>query len=211
MMTQDSQLPRMEASEKGPTVLRSRLTLVGLIATFIVPLILAMFLYARLDIWKPNVYVNHGQLMQPVAPLAYLSAESAEGVLDLAALEGRWVLVYLGQGACGISCQAQLFKMRQSRAMLGRDLVRVQTVFLALGDDAKNSIDTLTRDHPALTVGRVAQSAVSQQLAAFSATDGGRFYLIDPHGNLVLKYEGESTTKGVVRDLKRLLKVSNIG
>ena len=210
MMTQETEFSTMQHQQNDRSLFKSRLTLIGIIATFVVPLLLAMLLYARLDIWKPGTYVNHGELMAPVEPLGYLHATAGDGkALDLAVLQDKWSLVYLGDGDCSIACQSQLFKMRQSRAMLGRDLVRVQTLYLALDTEAMVAMESLAGEYPALQTGLVTDAARLRN--AFSANRSGLFYLIDPHGNLVLQYDGEATTKGVVKDLKRLLKVSNIG
>ena len=212
MMTQETNVFPMNDVELKRKVMRSRLTLLGIIATFAVPLALAMMMYASLDIWKPSTYVNHGKLMEPVGPLAFLEASGVEGeAIALDRLQESWTLIYLAEGSCGLQCQSQLFKMRQSRAMLGRDLVRVQTLYLALDSAAMASWDALSPEHPALTGGQVAHGAVGEQMKAFSADRGGRFYLVDPLGNLVLEYDDKSATKGVLKDLKRLLKVSNIG
>lgn len=212
MMTQETNFPPCNDSDAGRSLTRSRLTLLGIVATFVVPLVLALVLYARLDIWKPSSYVNHGRLMEPVAPLGFLEAVGQEGdALSLHEFDGHWTLIYLAEGACGIQCQSQLFKMRQSRAMLGRDLVRVNTFYLALGSEATSSFDVLAAEHPALRVGQVSADSIGPQKQAFSAEEAGRFYLLDPLGNLVLEYDEQSTTKGVLKDLKRLLKVSNIG
>ena len=39
----------------------------------------------------------------------------------------------------------------------------------------------------------------------------GEVLLIDPLGNLVMRYESGFVAKGLYKDLKRLLKLSNIG
>lgn len=211
MMTQESELTHLEGADNDRSLLKSRLTLLGLIATFLVPLGLAMFLYVRLDVWKPDVYVNHGELMQPVQPLSFLQATGESGPLALESLNDKWTLLYLGEGDCSIQCQSQLFKMRQSRAMLGRDLVRVQTLYIALDSAANEGFHAVRAEYPVMQAGVVDAAYAMKQKQAFSSGQVGEFFLLDPHGNLVLKYDREATTKGVVKDLKRLLKVSNIG
>ena len=39
----------------------------------------------------------------------------------------------------------------------------------------------------------------------------GTIYLIDPIGNLMMKYDTTSTSRGMLKDIKKLLKISNIG
>jgi len=39
----------------------------------------------------------------------------------------------------------------------------------------------------------------------------GRIYLIDPLGNLMMSYSPRSEPKGILSDMKKLLKLSHIG
>jgi hypothetical protein len=39
----------------------------------------------------------------------------------------------------------------------------------------------------------------------------GRVYLVDPFGNLVMSYAADAPARGLLEDLKRLLKLSQIG
>ena len=43
------------------------------------------------------------------------------------------------------------------------------------------------------------------------AAAGAQFFLVDPLGNLMMFYDMEVAAKGVMRDLQKLLKVSQIG
>ncbi len=49
-------------------------------------------------------------------------------------------------------------------------------------------------------------------VAAFPAADRERsLYIVDPLGNLVMRYDTRDTPKGLLDDLKKLLKLSHIG
>jgi len=54
-------------------------------------------------------------------------------------------------------------------------------------------------------------------LAVFPTYDGaapdaaGRSYLVDPLGNLMMSYPADAAPKGMLKDLKRLLRLSHIG
>ncbi len=43
------------------------------------------------------------------------------------------------------------------------------------------------------------------------AEPGPQLWIVDPHGNLVLRYDGKVNGKHVLDDLRHLLKLSNIG
>ena len=44
------------------------------------------------------------------------------------------------------------------------------------------------------------------------AVDGGHgIYIVDPHGNLMMSYPAAGSARGLLTDLERLLRLSNIG
>jgi len=191
---------------------RGRRTFFGILLAFFGPLALAIFLFANLELWNPVNTANHGELMEPVRPLPFLNLQQSSGeTLTLESVKGRWTLVLVVDGDCDLDCQTDLFKMRQARAALGRDLVRVQYLYLALDDLSGSAGEKMQSEHPKMLLGRVADQDRDQQILAFEEQPQGFVYLLDPLGNLVLRYDDQSTTKGIVKDLKRLLKVSKIG
>ena len=59
-----------------------------------------------------------------------------------------------------------------------------------------------------------AAAAVRTEFTGGWRTDGrsgGWVYLVDPHGNLVLRYAADGEAGGMLKDLTRLLKLSQIG
>jgi cytochrome oxidase Cu insertion factor (SCO1/SenC/PrrC family) len=131
-------------------------------------------------------------------------------------LQGKWTVVYLGDGSCDERCRKALYLSRQSRIALNKDIDRVQRVFLATGP----AIDTafMASEHPDLLLAQVGADPDSQALLAkFPALGGvppvqaGRLYLIDPLGNLVLSYSSGAPDKALLTDVKKLLRLSHIG
>jgi hypothetical protein len=94
--------------------------------------------------------------------------------------------------------------MRQARTMQGREMERVERVWLVSDDGVPAA--ALLAEHPDLAVVRSAGNG----LAAFGA-GGDRIYLLDPLGNLVLAYPRDPDIKGLAKDLSRVLKASRIG
>jgi hypothetical protein len=88
--------------------------------------------------------------------------------------------------------------------MQGKEQERIVRVLLAPESEAPDP--GLFAQHPGLVVAQVGE-------AARSALPGGAgaIYLIDPLGNLVLRYGADPDIKGISKDLTRLLKASGIG
>jgi cytochrome oxidase Cu insertion factor (SCO1/SenC/PrrC family) len=200
-------------------VRRQRRTLIGLALLFFAPLGLAFFLYYGVG-WRPGSHVNHGQLIDPPRPLpaVRLPHVALDGSADTQTapdfLTRKWTLLYWGAGTCAERCKAELYDTRQVRYALNRDMDRVQRVFVAQGPCC--DLDFLRRQHPDLiTVRATSDAAPVLALLRLSPADdpatGGRVYLIDPLGNLMMVYAAGARPKGMLEDLKRLLGLSQVG
>jgi hypothetical protein len=88
---------------------------------------------------------------------------------------------------------------------------RVQRVFIADADCCDAQF--LHEQHPDLITIRASTAAAP--LLALLPGQGGvstpRVYLIDPLGNLMMSYAGDAAPKGILEDMKRLLRLSSIG
>jgi hypothetical protein len=128
-------------------------------------------------------------------------------------LKGKWTLLYLGAGDCAAGCRTELYNTRQVRAALGAERERVQRVFLAEG--ACCDLEWLGAQQPDLiTVQAGAEAAPLTAIlehAGRSTPAADRVYLIDPLGNLMMCYAADARPKGMLEDLKKLLRLSHVG
>lgn len=191
---------------------QSRLVLIGLILTFIGPLILATLMYYSLDAWEQPERSNYGELLLPFEQLQTFDATGEQGEpVALDRLHGVWTLVYVATGECDIYCETSLFTLRQVRAMLGRDLTRLQYFYLATDKAALASAQRFKQGHPAMQIFSLNESAANGMMEAFGDKSERYSFLIDPHGNLVLRYPQGARTKGIYKDVHKLLENSRIG
>jgi cytochrome oxidase Cu insertion factor (SCO1/SenC/PrrC family) len=182
---------------------------------FFAPLALAFYLYYGHDTWHPGGRVNRGELVEPARPLPPLVLPLFDsGSTDAKFLDGKWTLLFVASGPCAAACRLRLYDTRQVRLALDRDMQRVQRVLIADPEccDAK----FLREQHPDLITVR-ASAAAAPLLALLPGRDAGgtaqvpRVYLVDPLGNLMMSYPGGAKAKGMLEDLKRLLRLSSIG
>ena len=214
----------IDPKQKG----RQRRALIALALLFFAPLALAFILYYGVG-WRPGGRVNHGDLVEPPVPLPDLAlpranespsdglgaeTPAAEAPAATAAvLKGKWTLLYLGPGSCSAGCRSDLYNTRQVRAALGAERERVQRIFLAEG--ACCDIEWLRAQQPDLITVRA--SAATAPLAAIlerasrGPAPADRVYLIDPLGNLMMSYAVDARPKGMLEDLKKLLRLSHVG
>jgi hypothetical protein len=198
---------------------RQRRLLIGLALMFFAPLGVSFYLYYGRGAWHPGGHVNAGDLITPPRPLPSLALplqNSGETVADF--LRRKWTLLYVEQGPCSRACQKRLYDTRQVRLALDRDMDRVQRVFIADGDCC--DFQFLHEQHPDLIAVRMSPAAAPllallPHRGAGSGSGGEvnaqRIYLIDPLGNLMMSYAPDAKPKGMLEDMKRLLRLSQIG
>jgi hypothetical protein len=180
-------------------VRRNRRPLYVLIALFFVPLSIAFFMYYGSG-WRPAGQTNHGELLAPVRALPE----------EAVALRGKWSLVYVGEGRCDEDCRTALIFARQTRLSLNQDMQRVERVFIATG--ACCDREYLDKDQPGIKLIAIPDAASSATVRAFPEADRSHaLFVVDPLGNLVLRYDVRQSPKGLLSDLQKLLKLSHIG
>jgi hypothetical protein len=177
-----------------------RRTLLLLIALFFVPLAAAFALYYGSS-WRPGGLTNNGELYSPARPMP----ESAQSLL------GKWTLVYVGNGKCDDDCKTALVFARQTRLSLNQEMERVNRAFVAT--DACCNLDYLDREHKGIKVFDVSEPVLHDELlSVLQAQDlAHSLFVVDPLGNLVMRYDVRKTPKGLLTDLKKLLNLSHIG
>lgn len=192
-----------EATHKG------RRMLVLLAVVFLGPMAVAMALYFTGFQLRPGATTQHGELFQPARPLPDVSFPVAGGqTSESATLRGKWTLIYIGPGDCAGACREALTEMRQVRRALGRDMDRVQRLYLSTG--GRVDAPFLAAEHPG--IGVLPPGEDERRIVGIAgAAAPGDIFLADPLGNLVMRYPAGTGMKGMHGDLKHLLAISTIG
>jgi cytochrome oxidase Cu insertion factor (SCO1/SenC/PrrC family) len=156
----------------------------------------------------PQKTMNYGELLQakPLPPHRLAALDGTAFSLD--ELKGRWVMLAFDSSACGERCRRKLYYMRQVRKAQGQEMNRIERVWLLT--DAGMPGGELLRDYEGTHIARLAD----ESLAAAVPAPGGQaahIYLIDPLGNLMLRYPENPDPKRMIKDFERLLKYSRIG
>lgn len=186
--------------------MKNRRPLLLILVLFVAPLVGAFWLYYGSH-WRPSQSTSHGELIQPVVTLPALPAGGAPGN----ALAGKWSLLVVGMGesGCDAGCRNALLYARQTWLSLGRLSSRAQRVLLA----GPACCDTayLHQEHQGLIVASSADSVVAALLPAIPPPHDHSIFVVDPLGNLMMRYDVRQDPKGLRDDLKKLLELSHIG
>lgn len=184
--------------------LSPRQKLLALIALFAAPIVASVLSYRFLHV-EPTA--NYGELIRPpVAITTQRFSTPAGGSLQLSELSGRWILVASDSGACDKRCEAKLATLRQVRLALGRNASRIERVFIV--DDTRVPSAGALEAFPGMLV---ALTPPGLSLPPGPANDRAHVYLVDPNGNVMMRWPDPPDMRRMYKDLERLLKASQIG
>lgn len=192
-----------------------------------VPVVASYFTYYVI---RPDGRTNYGTLMMPLRTVGPLLGTHPDGTAaDLAQLRGKWVMLTgtaaAVAGAAGIdtaapaaapavcdeACDRRLYAMRQLRLVTGKDRDRVERVWVI--PPAASPAPELLQAHEGLFVLRAPAQALRN--AGFEGeaghAPGQHIWILDPLGNIVLRYPADADPNLMKKDLLKLLKASRIG
>jgi len=168
--------------------------------------------YLTYYVIKPTGRTNYGALLDPRQyPIPALGVTTLDGKpTGLDAYKGKWIMLQAGNGACLDACRKQLFAMRQLRLMQGKDMERLERVWLIT--DAEPLDTTLMREFEGTRMLRVQPEALARWLPVEAGGNASEhMYLIDPLGNLMMRFPKDADPAKVKKDIAKLLKASAIG
>ncbi len=148
----------------------------------LVPMVSAMVMYYG-GLAVPQGRVNHGELVVGQQLSGWFEMRNAPETLNT----DHWQLILTSSAPC---LTAQPCAEWQQR---------LEKIHVALGKDSDR------------VVVNVFDSATASGQGEQSDSPGEAIWIADPMGNLVLRYEFEQSPRGVLDDLRKLLKLSKVG
>lgn len=141
--------------------------------------------------WAPGATANYGELLTP---------QPVGG--PLTGLRGKWVMVSFDAAACDAYCEKKLYYMRQIRKAQGKEQARVERLWVITGAGEPRA--ELLAEYEGM---RLARAPVE----GFPGRRVDHIYLVDPLGNLMMRFPPDPDPSRMLKDLQRLLKWSKIG
>jgi cytochrome oxidase Cu insertion factor (SCO1/SenC/PrrC family) len=201
-----------------------RLILLIIAAIFLLPLILAWLMYSGSFQFEPGEGKNFGELVEPPVPVDWHEvrlAENAQGenssrsdASDI--LSEHWVVLFPISGECGNSCRSTASSLRQIHLAAGRHRSRMR-VALLLGESNSGETESLLRAvYEPFTLIRAPSGELWNSLAEIApepsgpSSSGYGTYLIDPLGNIMMRYAADADPNHIKQDLKRLFTWSKL-
>jgi cytochrome oxidase Cu insertion factor (SCO1/SenC/PrrC family) len=188
---------------------QGRWKLLAVLAVCAAPLFASYFTYYVL---KPQSRTNYGTLIDPRAyPIPALGAAGLDGKpAALEAFKGKWIMLQVNDADCQDHCKTKLFQMRQLRLTQGKNMERIERVWLITDDQPVETL--IMREYDGTRMLRAQPQAVRNWLPTEpGATPADHIYLIDPLGNLMMRFPKDADPNKIKKDLTKLLKASSIG
>lgn len=175
---------------------RGRIIFVSLVVLFALPAIIAKTILSQH--WYQSGVTNKGELIEPVISYSTLG-------LDNPFNREQWQLGYVIPRQCNEFCQQQIYLLGQSHIALGKYQTRVAPVLMVAPWSDPNVASEVYE-----------QVEVNSQFSGVVAEF--EYVIVDPLGQLVMRYpkaDAESKlvaqSKGLLSDLRKLLKLSRVG
>lgn len=194
-MTSSPQSP----TKGGPGRRSGRWQLIMLLALVIGPMFLAtaMF-YGRF--WIPEGRSYHGELIGGHAALSELGVPFVP--------DKGWQLLVSAPQDCAEQCQQLIYLARQIHIGLGREASRANHALAVARPLSADLDERLLKEYPQLLRYQLNPDAYAQELPDNAVP---QLWIVDPLGNLVLRYPPDTQGKDILIDLRQLMKISNIG
>ena len=194
-------------------VRRGRRTALLLFAIGFGPMILATIMFYT-GWLNPSGHSNNGELILPPTPLAELQLQGAKGQplhtrFGPDVPNAEWMMIVVADN-CINSCEELLYKTRQVNIALGKNANRVNRSAW-LGSVNEQLASRWSKEYSSMERLALPEGATPTWPEGVNPESQPRILLVDPFGNVIMHYGDEHTGKDMLKDLKHLLKLSQIG
>jgi hypothetical protein len=163
--------------------------------------------YLAYYVFPPSGRTNYGTLITP-RPLPPIPLTALDGrPFSFRELAGKWVMVAAAPAACDAACASALLQMRQQRLMTGKERDRIERVWLITDEGAVAA--ELLRQYDGTRFVRAPVTSLREVFATDDSVLAGHVWLVDPMGNLMLRWPQDPEPQRVKNDLSRLLTASS--
>lgn len=188
---------------------RNPYTIWFVVASFVLPVVFAYIVFYFVEVTS---FTNKGEILNPIVDITSLKLTDDKGeIIPRDTLTYKWRFISFVGSDCDEACNKRLHESRQVYRTLGKNRHRVLRVIvhLAPASETLNSlIDVEYSD--ALNMNGNA-SAINAAFGNTSKLDENELYIMDPRGNIMMRFTQEQPMKDIQYDIRKLLKASQIG
>ncbi len=192
---------------------RNPYTVWFVVLAFIAPVVLAYIMFFFVDV---KSFVNHGEILNPIVHIrSFELKDENDEIIPVDELTYKWRLISFIGKDCDQQCKSRLFDTRQIHTSLGKNQHRLIRVFVHL-EPAEESLSKLIAEkHPNVIEVNgdttIIINALGDNVRENVSITNNETYIMDPMGNVMMRFTQEQPNKEFLHDLKKLLKASQIG
>ena len=179
------------------------------VLSFVAPVVLAYVMFFFIDVKSFN---NHGELLNPILHIKDFKLRNTDQeLIPEKELTYKWRLVSFVGSSCDKACADQLHDTRQVYRSLGKNRHRVMQMLVHL-EEADPAFSKLIQDEHAEVI-RVHGTAdeIAAVIGSVADFNQNQVYVMDPMGNVMMRFTADQPNKDFLYDLRKLLKASQIG
>ena len=194
---------------------KNKIIIIVIVLVFIAPSILSWYVFNHTDFLETRGTSNYGQIITPPIHLENLSLIDPLNPDRKDTLHGKWSMIYVAE-LCDDICMQNVYRMRQIHMGMGKHSLRVQKVLFLIDQDLDELSSLLAnyKGQQVINTNSVDTDILLEKFRIEGVKDLPRFqriYISDPLGNLMISYPPDINPKGILKDLKKLLRTSRIG
>lgn len=209
----------MSEVEKRPvnnpiaTSKRNPYTVWFVVLAFIAPVALAYIMFFFVEV---KSFVNHGEILNPIVHIRSFELKNKDNeIIPEEELTYKWRLISFVGKDCDPQCEKRLYDTRQIHTSLGKDKHRLSRMFIHLEPAGETLSKLIAEKHQNAIEVNSSAKIIIDTLGDNIRSDAGimnnETYIMDPMGNVMMRFTQEQPNKEFLHDLKKLLKASQIG
>lgn len=189
---------------------RSNTTLWILVGAFVLPMIVAYAYFFLADDYQLG---NHGDLLQPVIQIESLQMTDSNGKpISRDELVHHWKMFMVSGSDCKENCQQSLYYMRQINIALGKNADRFKHMIIHTSPMSSEFNRLMTTEYGETVQAYATLDRLERILPGLVDPEGmNAIFIMDPLGNIMMRFPSGTDPKLILKDLNRLLKISRIG
>ncbi|MBE9559614.1 MAG: hypothetical protein IMF15_02435 [Proteobacteria bacterium] len=192
---------------------RNPYTVWFVVLAFIAPVVLAYIMFFFVDV---KSFVNHGEILNPIVHIRSFELKDENNeIIPEGELTYKWrIISFIGKD-CDQQCESRLFDSRQIHTSLGKNQHRLIRMFVHLEPAGESLSALIAEKHPNITRvngdATIIINVLGDNIRDNASIQNNEIYIMDPMGNVMMRFTQEQPNKEFLHDLKKLLKASQIG
>jgi cytochrome oxidase Cu insertion factor (SCO1/SenC/PrrC family) len=182
------------------------------VIAFVAPVVAAYALFF-LGI-TPPAFSNKGELLNPIIDVESfaLTDDDNQSMSRDEITNHKWHMVYFAGASCDEACNKILYNMRQINIAVGKNANRLRRLLVHLEKPGEEFQALIAKEYPDAEHANANAETIAAALQEVGAEfRSNEVYIMDPLGNIMMRFTQDQPYKDLLHDLNKMFKVSQIG